>query len=488
MLGKVNNTVVSGSSSVGSWIQHVPQTRKIVPAFRRIGWGVLDQGMSSITNFAVVLYIGRILGAEQLGAFSLAYVTYGFALNTSRGLATEPLVIRFSNASLPAWRCAVANCTGTAIVTGVVCGALSIIVGALLQGTSRQAFIALGLALPVLLLQDSWRFAFFALGRGSQAFINDTIWAITLIPAILIMKWTGHSDVFWLLIAWGAGAAVAAAVGPLQARVVPRPLGTGQWIYANRDLGPRYVAENASSNVANQARVSGLSVIIGLTSIGYMQAASTLLGPYQVIMLGVSLVVVAEASRILHRSPRRFMLFCVAISIGLTLAGLLWGVALQIALPRGLGHLMLPKIWHQTLPLVLPMTIGSLGASACSGATAGLHALGASKRSMSVGVATAVIGLVLCLVGGMLGGAVGSIYLGMVASWATVIVFWVQLRRALREAQADGTRNRSRLRRTPGRHRRTAATRHRRTAATRHRRTAATLATAAYAKADGQRS
>ena len=59
---------------------------------RRLGWGVADQAVSSLTNFVVVLLVARSLGAVQFGAFSLAYVTYGFALNASRGLATYPLM------------------------------------------------------------------------------------------------------------------------------------------------------------------------------------------------------------------------------------------------------------------------------------------------------------------------------------------------------------------------------------------------------------
>ena len=80
--------------------------------------------MSSITNFAVNIYIARTLGAVQYGAFSLAYVTYGFALNASRGLATDPLLVRFSGTDVPTWRRAVANCTGTAATVGLVAGAL----------------------------------------------------------------------------------------------------------------------------------------------------------------------------------------------------------------------------------------------------------------------------------------------------------------------------------------------------------------------------
>src|SRR5580693_7489207 len=135
---------------------------------RRLGWGVAEQGVSSITNFAVNIYIARELGAVQYGAFSLAYVTYGFALNASRGLATDPLLVRFSGTDLPTWRRAVAMCTGTAAAVGLAAGLLVLAAGLLMSGPSRLAFLALGLTLPGLLLQDSWRFSFFALGRGRR--------------------------------------------------------------------------------------------------------------------------------------------------------------------------------------------------------------------------------------------------------------------------------------------------------------------------------
>ena len=442
---------------------------KIRPTASRLGWGVIDQGVSSLTNFAVVLTVARVLGAEQLGAFSLAYVTYGFALNVSRSLATDPLIVRFSNANQAAWRRATASCTGTAIVTGLVCGSLTVGAGFFLSGTSREAFFGLGLMLPALLLQDSWRFAFFALGEGKRALINDTVWGIALIPALLVVIRTGHKNVFWLLIAWGAGAAVAAAVGPWQARVMPRVSDTWHWLSQHRDLGPRYIVENASGNVSSQGTTYGLSVILGLSTVGYLQAESTLLGPCTVILFGVSLAVVAEASRILHRSPHRFVIFCISISIGMSLVCLCYGLAIEIALPLGVGHLVLPAIWRPTYPLILPATFVLLGSSAAAGAGAGLHALGAAKRSMAVGLITSIAYLVSSITGGLVDGAIGTLFFSAVVSWGNAVFIWLQFRAALRESRASRAQNILR-----GRHRRLA------TADQRRQRSLRQTSTAAY--------
>ena len=261
----------------------------------------------------------------------------------SRGLATDPLLVRFSGTHLATWRRAVARCTGTALVTGLLTGACALVAAAVLGGAPGRAFLALGLVLPGLLLQDSWRYSFFALGRGSQAFINDTIWTLTLVPPLLFLRITHHNTVFWFIIAWGAAAIVAACVGPLQARVIPRPPNVWAWVSQHRDLAFRYLAENASNSGAGQLRIYGVGAIAGLAAVGYVQAAGLLMGPFLVIFLGISLVTVPEATRVLRHSPQHLRLYCVLVGAGMAILALAWGGALLIALPRGLGELLLGK-------------------------------------------------------------------------------------------------------------------------------------------------
>ena len=152
------------------------------------------------------------------------------------------------------------------------------------------------------MLQDSWRYSFFALGRGGHAFLNDTIWAVTLIPALLPLKATGHADVFWFTFAWGATGAVGAVTGPLQARSCP---GDRAWTGVNhRDLGFRYLLEGTANNAVNQIRGYGVGVILGLAPSGYLQASVTLMGPMTILFLGMGLVTIPEAARALRRSTR----------------------------------------------------------------------------------------------------------------------------------------------------------------------------------------
>src|SRR6266566_1975450 len=413
--------------------------RLIRQACQRLSWGVADQGMSSMSNFAVNIYIAHTLGAVQYGAFGLAYVTYGFALNASRGLATDPLLVRFSGTDVPTWRRAVTKCTGTAATVGLMTGAVILLAAALLSGTARLAFLALGLTMPGLMLQDSWRYSFFALGRGSQAFLNDTVWTVTLIPALVLLWATGHASVFWFVFAWGAAAGVAAAIGPLQARAAPRLSGAWEWVSRHSDLGPRYLAEGTANNAAGLLRNYGVGLILGLAAVGYVQAATTLMGPFMVIYFGMGLVTLPEAARVLRRSPRHLPLFCLAVSGGLAILGLAWGIVLLVPLPRGLGHLMLGDIWKPTYPLVWPTTLSILGACVSTGAATGLHALGAARRSLSAMVIGSALRVVLSIAGVVIDGVVGAMAGAALAAWIMALLFWRQFHNAMREY--DSTRS-----------------------------------------------
>jgi O-antigen/teichoic acid export membrane protein len=402
---------------------------------RRMSWALADQVMSSMTNFLLSAYIARTLGAEQFGAFSLAYVTYGFANNASRGLSIEPLLIRFSGSELKRWKRATGGCTGTALLVGLYIGTLALIIGSLMGGTTGRAFVALGLMLPGLLLQDSWRFCFFAVRRGRQAFLNDTVWAIVQVPILVGLKMTGHANVFCFIVAWGAGAYAGAIYGMFQARVLPRLLGATSWLILHRDLGPRYLVENAGNNAADTVRQYSVSSILGLTVIGEMNAANVLLGPFRILLYGLGMITIPEAANILRTSPKRLPTFCLAVSAGLTLAALAWGVALLVTMPLGLGHLMLGATWVPAYPLVLPTVLTVAGNCAAAGAGVGMHALGAARRSLRAAILTSAVILPFAIVGALVAGVYGTMYLAAAAAWLTTAVSWWYFRQAMRESR-----------------------------------------------------
>jgi O-antigen/teichoic acid export membrane protein len=400
----------------------------------RLGWGLGDQAVSSLTNFAVGIYVARSLGLTDFGIFSLAWVTYGVVLNVSRGLSTDPLVVRFSGVPTELWRAAVARTSGTALLVGLGTGAAAVLAGAAIGGPVGVAFVALGLVLPAVLLQDSWRFAFFAAGQGRKAFSNDLVWGAALVPAMLVAA--QHGTVFGFVLAWGLSAAVAAAYGCVQTQLLPQPGGSRWWLHQQRDLGPRYMVENVSISGASQVRMYGLGAIAGLADVGTVRGAELLMGPFLAVLMGLGLVVVPEAARVLRRSSHRLPQFCLLLGGVQAVAAMAWGAGLLLLLPDDAGRYVLGSVWSSASALIVPATLSVMNASFQNGATAGLRALGASRRSMRAQLLSATAYVVGGLTGAAAAGALGSSWGIAFATLFAAVVWWWQLRAGLREHNA----------------------------------------------------
>lgn len=411
-----------------------PSTRRgLIQASTRLGWGVADQGISSLSNFGLGLFVARSYGAQDFGAFTLAFVTYTVVLSAARGLATDPFLVRFSGAAGSRWRHATSSAAGTALAVGAAAGGACIAAGIFLPHPVGLLFITLGIGLPGLMLQDSWRFAFFATGRGRSAFLNDLFWAVLLILVLLVLHVRAAGSPARCLLAFGATAAVAAALGGLQARVVPRPQHAREWLRTHSGLSARYLVENVSLSGASQLRSTILGTVAGLAAVGYVRASEILMGPFTTIMTGISQVAVPEASRVLQRDPGRLARFCFLLGVVQASAALAWGIALMTIFPLGLGPALLDELWGPTAELIVPVTLNFAVVSFITSANAGMRAMGVARRSLRAQLITWSLYVVGGSVGAVAGGALGSTWGVVIALCFGALVCWQQLRSALEE-------------------------------------------------------
>lgn len=399
----------------------------------RLGWGVADQGVSSISNFALGAVVAHSLGPSRFGAFSLAYVAYGLVLNATRGIATDPLVVRFSVGTPTGRRRAIGAATATSAVAGTIAGLVCVAIGLGLGGEVGEGFTALGCWLPFLMIQDSWRFAFFASGTPQRALVNDVVWGVLQIGLLVALAETGHDGVAWCFSAFGASAAVAATFGYLQCRVRPRWRDIRWWVVSHRDLGPRYFVENLSMGGARQLRFIALGALGSLTAVGATRGAEMLMGPFLVMLMGVSQVAVPEGAHVVDRAPRRLPHFCLGVGAAAGLLAGLWGLAVGVLLPAPAGRLFLGDLWPHASALMLAVATGMVAGGFEIGAAAGVRALGASRRSLAAQTVNALLYAVGGCAGAALGGAAGSCWGVAAANSLAALFWWWHLRRGVRD-------------------------------------------------------
>ena len=427
-----NRTVglpVAYDETGGSLMTSSPAVRLV----RRVGWGVADQGMSSIANFVLGLVVARNTSSGDFGAFSLAFVTFSLVISAVRGPSTDPLMVRFSGTTTPAWRRAVAAATGTSLAGGVVAGMLCILVGLFLPSGLGVTFIALGVGLPGIMLQDSYRFGFFSCGEAHRAFLNDLVWGVLQVAAIVVLAVANLVTPGSAMLVFGASGAIAAAFGYLQMRVAPAPLLARSWLVDHKSLGTRYLVENTSIGAAKQIRITAVGLVAGLAAVGYIRAAEMMMGPFMILLAGVSQVAVPEAKHVLARSARALYRFC-AIFAGaqaLLVAG--WGVIALLVLPRGLGEALLGDLWAPAEPLLLPTLVLLWLVCFANSAAAAIRALGASRRSLVAQLVSAAASVVLGVAGAVVNGALGSCW-GLALGTLLGLGAWAwELRKAINE-------------------------------------------------------
>lgn len=400
---------------------------------RRFGWGLGDQMLSSATNFMLGALVARAVSPRDFGVFSLVYATFTLSLGVCRAVVGDPLVVRFSSVPDDRWREGVRIAAGTALTIGSVVG-LGCITAAMLLGPSlRITFVILGISLPALLVQDTWRYALFARGKGSAAFLNDLTWAASMFVTFGLVVHDGLSTVGWFTAAWACGGAIAAVVGLFQLGVAPSgPAGALRWFSWHRDLAPRFLAEFALSSGASSLIVFGIGSLAGLAQVGELRAGQIALGPLNVLFLGAAMATVPEGVRLLQESPRRLAHASRWLSFTMAAGAFSWGT-LVLLLPAGTGRFALGANWAGARSLVLPLSIGALGYGLSFGATTGMRSLAAARRSLRARSVDASASLILVLSGAALGGAHGAAWGYAVAGCLRIATAWWQFTRAMRE-------------------------------------------------------
>ena len=411
----------------------IPNTR----GFGAASWGLLDQAVSSLTNFALTFLVARSLDTQGFGGFSLAFAAYLLALGLSRSVASDVLVVRFSGAAEEEWRAGVREAAGMALAVGLLAGAVSVAAGATWGGPAGAALVAMGIFFPGLLLQDTWRYAFFAAGRGGAAAANDGVWAVTMGLGLLALASWGRPSASGFALIWGASGSVAALAGMAQARIVPRPSGARGWLPAHRDLASRFAAQFLVQTGSSQAALYLIATLAGLPAVGGIRAAQVLLGPLNVVFLGTGLFAVPEASRHARRGAtgavRRTGLLVSAV---LSAAVTAWAVVVAL-LPARLGEAILRENWAVARSFLAPMALAMAASGLSAGAAIVLRGLADARRSLLAAAFQGVLLMAAAALGATFGGGSGAAWALAAALVLASIWWWGLAAVALRGARSN---------------------------------------------------
>nr|WP_269329347.1 oligosaccharide flippase family protein [Kineosporia babensis] len=416
----------------------------------RIIWTFADQALSSLANFALSIVVARQVTKEDFGSFSLMLVTFTFLIGLGRAGIGDPYVIRFTDADRHTRRRAQRQAAGSAIsfgvVTGLICAAAAAVMYFVLgDHVSALAILGLGLAMPGLMLQETWRSAFFAAGRPRTATINDAVRTAIQFGLLAVLLVQPEPSVFLITLAWGAGALVAALIGILQTRVAPDPFEAMAWFRETRDINMKMAADFSFNQGATTLVSYVVSGIVGKVAIGGIRAAQTLLGPLNLLFSGISSFGLPMLSRT-AMAGQSLLKGALMLSAGIGGIAGTW-VLILLLVPTSIGGELLGDSWATAREVMLPMGIIVVCVGFVLGASLGLKALRRADQMLRVTFVQAPLMLGLGSLGGALWSGPGAAWgmataqiAGFVASWIIFLKADKQPRPWIEEEAAEALR------------------------------------------------
>ncbi|MFE9478597.1 hypothetical protein ACFYNM_08320 [Streptomyces spororaveus] len=360
---------------------------------------VLDQAASSATNILVLVLAARLSSASGFADFSMVYVTFSVLLGLNMAYVGQSLVLEKGERLGAECRSAV----GFTAAASAAVGAVLLLGGLVLPGATGTAFAALGLVLPLVLLQDGLRYCFSALRAPERALAADALRLVCVVAALALQPEGASAG--RLVLAWGLSALPALGAGLWLLRPYVRGARADLRPYLRRGhLGQRFVVEFAVGNGSSQLAVLGLGVFATPLAVGALRGATTLFGPLNVLFNSAN----AFGPPVLGRLGGKRATVRATAALGLVLAavGAGWATALYL-LPDRLGRELLGDTWAGASAL-LPATgaqYAVMGLGTCALLT--LRVL-APKATLSLQVVFSLLSVGLLLGGYAVWGVAGA--------------------------------------------------------------------------------
>ncbi len=394
---------------------------------------VADQAASSLSNVVVAILVARSFATpEPFAAFGVAVLVFQFTVGCARGLVAEPMISQHSARAEADRRALVPSYLGAMFTFGVAVAVAVALAGTALGGMAGSALVALAVVLPLVLLQDAWRYMLM-IDRPAMALTIDLVWLAASCAAIAVAP--ASAQVGWYVLAWGAGgilgAAVASAICWRCFDHRPRPL---VYFRDHRALGVRFLGEYAAAQAGTYLALVGCGWILGLTAYGAVRAGWLFFGPIMTLQAGVLLAALPEGMR-LREQPERLLRLVVGASLLVGASSLAW-TAVGVILPDSFGRALFGPTWATADGILVPMGVAMVGAGFIAGGLVGVRSLDGTK---GIGARLRSIGfMVVCPLGGALIGGLMGFVVGFAVGQGLAAIVWLVTYGALRaEAASD---------------------------------------------------
>lgn len=388
-------------------------------------WGIGDQVLSSGTNFALNALVATHETPINYGAFSLTFAVFVIALAIARSASIMPLMLRYASASRTEQKGQWPLGLALAGLVGVAFGIPLIVCGVFMAGAIHIYLIVMGVCLPSLLMQDSWRMLGFMCQAPQLAAAADGIMLLfqaALTAVALVFAESGPS----LLLSWGLGATLSALLLCISYRTWPRIHGLTRHIRDNLAHTRNLVGEQLAYAGVMNALPYVVLPSIGLIGVAALRAAQSVLGLVNVPLQGIAPMAQSYMLKVHDNFPGRVRPTVLGLSTVGALAITAYG-ALVFVTPGRWGAAIMGDSWRLAAPLVIATTLYFLGNWIIVGALIGLRARLETLASLRMRAVASAMMLVGAAGGGYISGVQGAAWGMAVGTLLGAALAWLAL-------------------------------------------------------------
>lgn len=399
-------------------------------ALHRLGGGVVSQVLSSATNFLLSVLVLREAGLAAFGWFTLVFFAYLLGINLVRAIVGTPMLLSEQG------RAARAGGFGVAVLLGVAMATLGLPLVLLMPADQRHFGLAMALALPFALLQDSQRFSAFADKTPGRAAVLDGVWLLVMVVPALVAAIDPTT-------AWAVGAAISALIGVYGQRLRPARRLVVAFLRATRTWRNGLLSEAAGAMAVLQAGPYLVALVVGVGAFGALRAAYTLVAPVSMVVAGVAPILLVSYQQLTRDRPgalRRRAALCATV---IAAAGFAY-VGVVLMLPAAILESAFGPEVLDVLVLVVPIAIAMISFAVLCNILDALRGLCPPRTIAFVRVSAGFLELGGFLIGGITAGVSGAAWGGaggmlVTLALAVGLMLWTPVTTAALESVAEAS-------------------------------------------------
>lgn len=414
--------------------------KKLIPWAGKGGLAITDQGLISGSNFLISILLARWLGAEQYGAYAIAFGVFVLLSLVYPALVLEPMAV-FGGSS---YRNSLRGYLGTllrihltiSVSLVIVFGTSAFVIKEFShQGALAGAMAGVTIASPCVLVFWLVRRTFYLGFSPAESAAGSLIYCVLVLASLFVAYQRGLLSTFtaFVLIALGALVSSIPLWLRLRKRLPPgepgpelgvawrRHWGYGRWALAGCIVGwiPAYIYYPL------------LSSFTGMAASGQLKALMNLTLPFEQTKAALSMLFLPYAARVVAQKGKTGAWAVTGQMTLLAFAGAIAYWALVLPLRGPIFHLMYAGKYMEVMNLLPLVAFGQIFWSAAYGPGIALRAMESPDSAFKALAVAMIVSLVVGIPATWLWGLQGAIWGSNLADVTSLIMVFVMVRRKL---------------------------------------------------------